>query len=1262
MATVRILNTDNIQGLFVEAEDAKNAANEATARALEAAQAAAEAAGRVASFDELLPAVLAILRAEIGSGVNYIPRGPWLPTETYKINHLVSFTLPDGSIRSFIATADPPVGTPPTDTGFWGLYGETPTQTDPRLELAVNLAAPLNLAPGASSGVQLTLTTFYAADPELVFVVSSDEPGLTGTVALQPDAGDALDEGTVEEDDALGDGGARPTFYALTLAAGASTPEGQYSVTVSARSKSWVNDPTDLNYGLRSDAKIDVVVSSIGVVPASDATATYKMSSGAYALADFLADTGPNGLTLIRKGDVRPNSRGDGWFCEGSPGSALCTPPLTGHTLNAAQELTFIPPDPTALAPGTVVAALASTTRKHDYAYVYTTAEGFKLRTAKQNAAGTGADTLDSEPLAYAGGTRFSLSVDPATSAVRVQSWTGRGVAVPLPAWPASGVRGSFYGVLLADETVLLPGVGEVLAATVHRTVLSAARRSSNAQWLAENCTKRALQDARAEFPPRTRLILAMQPGGETKDRTFYDPATHNLVLMGDAAAGQNGGVVTSGAAGSAARTGWLTDVTWAADFTAAFYVDNFFADPQGISYISLNSENAENEWVKLYPAPVTTSGVTSYDALFSVLSEPGPARKVRLTGIGNLPGHLFLLHYNAATRTISVLERFSGRSSGDVSVFDTYLGQIGLTLGGGYFGKKSDGTYKGLSAIEATASRHAGVWIGAKLYTAAEEKAALDALGVSAAVLAPSGGEGVPGIPTGGPTTPDPAVSTLVGVQDFNAERLGSGELRSLFDTRIKNGFFYLPNSKRKNPIGDHVPWDKSYVNRYEIKSYGGKSYRSYTGPDAGIYHMGRGTSKISYTTLHAFRATKDLRILDVACAEVDSLMRTAKDESGINSTEPDGFLGFAYGVNGHRQIFFGPGDSRNTAQIANGQIEYANAASRGNAGMTKMTGIEMSLEEGLMISWMTVALAAHQNMDKFSPTYEPVGNRPATPQYYRAVRDRATKIYEDTCDKWDKYFQNKRESELPMNIRRTLAHPLLNEIASKIAYAKIKGGADWKTHAAYKEAGRAWKLALGPLEKVGVGKLHNACWHVASHPRWGKCVYWSHQFKRFAPGSTKDSSGEYITRDEKSQYVHLNDYVSDDYGSMIFMHEEGADFVTKEWLGMVANTVLATMTIGDKFERNGRYGPVPKGMHGNNYVPELVSPWGQSKSTDGTSTGLLTGSTLAGLAAYSPNYDAFSKFIKDAMSRWASSVGDQSYGGWTGLLLAAAKREGKI
>ena len=1238
MAKVTILNTDDLQGVFVAAEEAKNAANDAATKAFAAAQAAAEAAGRVASFDELLPAVLAILRAEIGSGVDYLPRGPWLATESYKKKDLVSFTLSNGSIRSFIATADPPVGTPPTDTGFWGIYGETPTETSPHLKLAANVGtdAPLSLAPGESAAVQLTLTAFFTSETEFVFEVTSDEPGISGSVALEPLADDALSEETVDEDDALGQGASRPVFYTLTVNAAAATPEGPHSVTVSARAKTWQDSPEDPNFGLRSDATTELVVATVGVEIAPNPTAVYRMSSPGYELADFLEDDGPNGLTLVRKGDVRPNSRGDGWVCEGTPGSVLHTPPLTGHAMNAAQELGFIISDPKTLTPGTVVAALASTTRQHDYTYAYTTAEGLKLRVAKQNAAGTGADTVDSEALAYDGGTRFSLSVDPTTQAVRVQRPSGRSVAVSLPAWPASGVRASFYGVIQADNTVLLPSAGEVLASTPHKAVLTPIRRDRNAQWLAANCTARAVQDERAEYPKGTRLILAMQPGEETKDRTFYNPGNHDLTLLGDAAPGDEGGIVTSGAVGSAARTGWLTDVTWDASFTAAFSVERLFDEPRGISYLALNSENNENVWIKLIPQVSNNS----YDVLFAVLSEPGPSRTTRLT-VGNLSSHLFLLRYDAAKRTVSLAERNSGKSSDSVPVFDTYSGRIGLTLGGGFFGKTVGDSYRGLK--EETASRHSGVWFGTKLYSATEEKAALDALGVAAAELvldsaSAGNGGGAPGIPTGGPSVPDPDNSSLIGAGDFSAENLGAGELRNLYDTRIKPGFLFLPNDKRKNKIGDHIPWDKSYASRYEIKTHNGKSYRSYTGPDCGVYFMGRGTAKICYTIAsHAFRATKDLRILDVACAEVKSLMEKAKDESGINSDKPDGFLGFAYGSNGQRQLFFAPDDPRNTARVRDGRIEYFNSGQGGNGSAKKLTGIETQLEEGLMIAWMVTALAAHQNVDKFSPTYEPPGNRPATPQYYRTVRDLAVKVYEDTCAKWDQYFQGSRESELPLNIRRSLAHALLNEIASKVGYAKIKGGADWKNHSAYKEAQRAWKLAFGPLERVGAQKnVQLANWHIATHPRWGKCLFWAHRAKRFEPGGTKDGSGEYVSRNLDKNFVHPNDYTDHDYGAMIFMHEEGAEFVTREWLSMIGNTVMATMTLGNKFERNGSYGPVPYTMNGGNQVAELESPWGASRSTNGSSSAFLTDYTVAGFAAYTEHYEAFKGLITDSMGRF--------------------------
>ena len=252
---------------------------------------------------------------------------------------------------------------------------------------------------------------------------------------------------------------------------------------------------------------------------------------------------------------------------------------------------------------------------------------------------------------------------------------------------------------------------------------------------------------------------------------------------------------------------------------------------------------------------------------------------------------------------------------------------------------------------------------------------------------------------------TPEKLPAT--GLEKWSPSILGSGELRKLFDDKIDGGFFYLPNEKRKNPIGDHIPWDDKYIKMRRVKVWKGEEYDEYTGPNAGIYHMGRGTSKVVYTTLQAFRATKDLRILDVACGEAYSLVLTAKDESGINSTEPDGYLGLAYGVNGHRQIFFGPNDPRNTARISDGEIEYANAAKRGNSSLKQMTGTEQALDEALWFSVMAAAKDAYDNRNKFSPTYESGKDRPSKPEYYRAVYKAILKLYEDTQKKWGRVFQ---------------------------------------------------------------------------------------------------------------------------------------------------------------------------------------------------------------------------------------------------------------
>lgn len=1245
MGRVKVLNTDGIQQVFVAADEATVLANEAAVKALEASERALSAAQQVATVDEMVPAILTIIRAQLGGLLGYNNRGVWLIEASYKKDDFVTFTLPDGSTSAFVAVADVPAGIPPTDVGYWTPLGGVPAETG--LELTANLEGALELAPGASAEVQLSLRKLNVPEStEIIFEVGSNEPGLSGVVVAVPEVV-TQDELNPDLDGQI-EGEGKLSLYTLTVTAGSATPEAQHQLSVTARVAGWVDEPSSPNYALTASAQLNVVAAR-AVAPGIDPnlTAEYGMSGAAsYTLADLLKDSGPNGLHLIRKGDVRPNSRVDGWLCEGTPGSVLHTPALTGHAMNAAQELVFIVPDPEKLADGAVVAALASATVKHNYAYVYKTSAGFVLRSALQNAAGTGAETRDSGAVPL--GTRLSISADPVSKLVTLHAIReNKSSSVPLPAWTAAGVVASFYAVYRSDGTVLNPSAGQVLAARPYKVALTAIQRTLRAQELVDAYTARATADAKNEYPSATRLVLEMRKGEWRRDRTFFHG---DLIALGDAAQGAEGGLVTTGAAGSGFRTDWMPDVTWEKSFTATFFVTDFFADPLGLAYAALATENNANAWMKLRPVPVTSGGVTRYDAQLVLVPGAGmPGVRGILEDVGKRPAHLIVLRYDVTKRTIGISELFSGKTLAEPLSVPTpnFTGMIGLSLGVVYRGKTDAGVDSG--PVESSATRQSGVWLGTKLYAAAEEADALAALGVAAADLGR----------TTNPPAPVPATSTLVGVQDFSESRLGSGDLKDVFTTYAKPGWLYMSQDKRKDKPGVHIPWDKSYANRYEIKTYNGVSYRSYTGPTCGQFFIGRGTASLSYTAVsEAFRATKDLRILDVACLDVEALTDVAKDESGIGSGEPDGFDGFAFGCNGVRMLFFGPNDSRNTAIVEGGKVVYYNER-MGNDNARGATGWELQLEEGLMLAWMVTALGAHQNIDKFSPTYEPVGNRPATPQFYRRVRDKAVALYLDTNAKWDKFWGNSRMSELPMHVRRSLVHSAMNELGAKIAYAKILHGAAWKTSPEYAEVQRAWKMIFGEYEKVGVNpKLQLAFWHEANHPRYGKCIFWGHGIKRYKPSGTKDVTGEYISSDLSTQFPHPNDYSPHDYGAMVFMHEEGCDFVPRSWLEKCANTLLATLQLGEKFVDGGQASPTPYLMNGNNQVEALVSPWGGVKSTKGANRGFLAGGPAASIAAY----DTHGELEALVKSHYAKYGGPQTYGATAGLLLAAAKREGRL
>ncbi len=1282
----RIVNPKAALQAFLATNEATDLAKLAATRAGEATTLAAKVAGKAARADAVVPTVLAILRAELGQQpLN--PRGAWLGLASYSPKDLVSWRTPAGTAELFVALYEVPPGVEPDRTDYWAILEAVPIsdpapETEPTpgepapvdpppdapppsepvsLTLALSLEGALGLEPGGSAVVQLEVTLVgAAADTPLLFKVASDEPGLSGTVARVAEApADDLNPSDEENPEEI----PNRAVYTLTVAAAGATPQGRYAVTVTAQAADWVDDPASLRYRLRGQVGLEVLAAQAVAVPAVEPnpTAVWGMSGKAgYTLAEFLKDSSPKALHLIRLGNVRPNIDGDGLISEGTPGGVLHSPPLTGHSLDGINELGVVIRNPAGLTDGAVVAALAGTARRDDWVCVLKTSTGFKLRTSVQGA--TGVVTRDSAfvPL----NARFAISIDPVTATVSLHSTLDlKSVSLPRPAWPAQGVAASFLGILRADGSVINSSAGHVLAATPHKEILGDVRRDHNAQALASLYTAVDYKP-KPEFPTGTRIIQLMRPGDATVDRTFYDPATHDLKLLGDASAGAKGGIVTTGAVGSGARTDWLPDVTWERGFMLIYVADGFFDAPPAVCQLALGSKNKSEAWFKLRPE-------ISGDAHRAVAGAMYPPGAKFVVDVGRRLRHLFVLRYSASARTLTVREVFSGQATAPLPIPAAYAGPLGVSLGTAYRGKVGT-TTADLGATEPSATRSGGLYLGVGPFSKAQEDDVIAALGVTASdlILPP------PPTPTPDPTptpTPDPTTGRLVGAQDFSATRLGDGDLRRVYNELAVPGWLYLPNSKRTDPVGVANGWERRFVPSaanegtvWRWDSYGGVRYKRFIGGLRGAYFIGRGMARVSEMVVsQAFRATRDLRLLDVACLDLEALCDAARDESGIGTDQPDGFLGFAAGTDAKSRVFFGPDDPRNTAAVhaINGVTRpYEMNEGGGNEGLKKYTGTEVQLEEGIMVLWMVTALGAHRNIDKFSPTYEPVGNRPATPQYYRRIRDKGIKLYLDTCKKWDAFYAGDRRSELPMHVRRSLLHSWLGELGAKAAYAMILHGDAWEASAEGQEAARAWRMTFGNSEKVGVQKTLNlATWHEATHPRWGKCVFWVHDLRRTAPSGVKDATGEYISSKTTPNGVHPNNYTDHDYGVMQFLHEEGASFVTREWLEKICNTMLATLDLGINFVRISTTDsptPIPYTQNGGNQVASLVSPWGATKSTLGATATLLTHSAAAGMAAYDAHGE-LEALVKRHQTKYGSS---QQYGATSGLLFTAAKREGRL
>jgi len=552
---------------------------------------------------------------------------------------------------------------------------------------------------------------------------------------------------------------------------------------------------------------------------------------------------------------------------------------------------------------------------------------------------------------------------------------------------------------------------------------------------------------------------------------------------------------------------------------------------------------------------------------------------------------------------------------------------------------------------------------------------------------------------PEGGstPHTGDFASTTLRVAQDFDYAALGTGNLKTWYDTAIGTdtapGYVKMTNLQRPSnaQIAEGKPWKDSLTPTqsnegtiWEYLVYDSEIYKSLksVARGTGAYFLGRSHSRKTFALVdNGLRACGDLIFLDVAVEDGAHVVNQMTKNTA-------GYFSLIYGADPQGRFFFGMNSDGthkfgNTAIIKNNAVTYSNE-DNGNEGRTAaLTTNEVSLEEGLSYgAYMFTALAAHVNRDRFSPTFEPT--RSGSPQYYGAMANRACIIFDSVRANWKRKAKAKatynsdgtpknedaRKLTMPLAIQSHLLHPAVGEILAYVSYAKIKGGVDWKTHWAYLEAARAWSLLFGPLEKCGGGQADAKCmWYEATHATLGHCVLMAHHVKRWNPGTSKDVNGEYLPSYGISG-IHLNDYTTSTYGAILCMKNEGVDFISDWFMQGIANTVVATCLRTDTpYTHSGGASNNPysiKGkddLNGMRYSDAYASPPGWDLTANpgsGSTKSLLASFAVAGLA----RWDVSGRLAPRLAEEYAKGYGGRS-SGWsaaTALMLHYAVAEGKV
>lgn len=560
-------------------------------------------------------------------------------------------------------------------------------------------------------------------------------------------------------------------------------------------------------------------------------------------------------------------------------------------------------------------------------------------------------------------------------------------------------------------------------------------------------------------------------------------------------------------------------------------------------------------------------------------------------------------------------------------------------------------------------------------------------------------------------------------------ADATGTGNLRYWREKAIngdsdtKPSWAYMTSEQRQsvgNQVGNKLPWDTKYIDaadgegKYWVirthKDPDGTSY-TYRGvgpslPANGQYEVCRGLSNRGLSVAgFAYRWTQELRYLSLACMDLRNARRIMTFTSGLSSKVNDGWGGWPYGTNGKKQILwnidFGVGtlfdsagrrfkpDPRSVAIIetrgdhhnpprtsgAGNWLTYQNQTAGNTFGENGAAGTEVELEYSVVMGIMVAGLGAYQNRDKYCPINEPEGaasGRP--PAYFVAAAAEATYIYEQLEGKYNNFKVNNVKKTLPLPMSRGILHGDVSEIAAAVCYAKIKGGAAWRTHPRYLDAVRAWKLIAAPWQKAGSVQPDGtilaggkATYHQYDHPTYGPGYYWTHTPPRYSPISKKDADGNYIGHDstgelpttQTSQGPHLATYTRMTNAAWPFLYLEGCGQemtgLTEEFLERCA---VGCLVGGFKHGKTVDGFGMPKFTDGNGAIP-VPSGWNKGSGTSVT----VPRASISSLA-----YLALAPWDKSGVLEQINKdcyelAGGHKFGGAIGVAAAcAAKRAGKL